>query len=59
MSMDICSSNNHGEIAYEDRHCPACDRIDELKDEIVDLRDAVRSLEAEVKGLQEIAEAQP
>ena len=38
--MTICNENKHGEIVYDSgyRHCPACDRIEKLLNDLTVLR---------------------
>jgi hypothetical protein len=59
--MNLCS-DGHGEVCYEDRHCPACavredmqDDIDNLKDELNECRnghlDEVRELNDVIRDL--------
>ena len=59
--MKLCSSG-HGEVCYEDRHCPACalresmqDDIDGLHDELKEsrseLKDVIAELEGEIRDL--------
>ena len=43
--MNICSSNNHGEIVYKDSHCPACRRIEMLETKLDGLQKEVKNLD--------------
>lgn len=45
--MNLCNENGHGEVCYEGRQCPACDRIDELEKEIADREDDIKKLESD------------
>ena len=53
--MNLCSSG-HGEVCYEDRHCPACDVRERLQNEIDGLHDELKDARNELKDA--IAEAQ-
>jgi hypothetical protein len=53
--MNLCSDNNHGEVCYETRDCPACKLWDETvelsndldasKDLVKELRDKIYEME--------------
>ena len=57
--MKICTDNDHGEIVYDERYCPACSRIELLRVKIDELQDDVKHLEIEVRDLRRIVEAKP
>lgn len=44
--MNLCS-DNHEEVCYETRNCPACKVINEKDDEISELKTKVEDLERE------------
>ena len=50
--MNICNDNSHGAIVHEERDCPACERIQELKDEIGELNDEIVDQAATIKNLE-------
>ena len=50
--MNLCN-NDHDEVCYEGRNCPACDKIKELNEEIEDLKDKVQDLKNELNDTKE------
>ena len=53
--MDVCS-DGHGEVAHEDRDCPACgllQTIDELKAEVADQEGKLENMYGENERLRE------
>lgn len=60
--MTLCS-DDHDEVCFEGRNCPACQAIseksdaekerDNAKDELADLNKTIDNLEEQIKNLQE------
>jgi hypothetical protein len=55
MDMNLCD-NNHDEVCYEGRHCPACAVADDLNKDISRLEDKIIDLENQIKDLEEARE---
>ncbi len=56
--MNLCSEN-HNEVCYETRSCPACSLRDELQ-RVIDRRDAtIEELESTIEDLKEQRDAEP
>ena len=51
MALWVCSEN-HEEICYEGHNCPACETINDLKEQIADLEKEKIALEQEVDRLE-------
>lgn len=46
--MKICDDNNsHGQIVYNDNRCYACQRIEDLENELENVREVMKGLETE------------
>ena len=50
--MNLCSED-HEEVCYESKHCPACEVRKEKDGEISELKDKIADLEGEVADLAE------
>jgi len=50
--MNLCA-DDHDEVCYEGRHCPACEVRKEKNAEISELKDKIADLEGEVADLAE------
>ena len=50
--MNLCSEN-HEEVCYEGRVCPACEVISEYEQRIDDLQETIYNLEEKVMELEE------
>ncbi len=53
--MDICK-DGHGEVCFSETFCPACDAISETKDEITELKDALKESQTEASTFQDRVE---
>lgn len=51
--MEICDNRLHGEIVHDERHCPACEKIDELTEEIKDLNKELDKANQQIEDLKE------
>lgn len=49
--MNLCD-NNHGEVCFEGRHCPACDVANEKDLVISNLEDKISGLENQIGELE-------
>jgi hypothetical protein len=49
--MDLCSEK-HDEVCYEGVRCPACDKIDDLEEQVEDLTKELAKAEAEIIRLE-------
>ena len=49
--MNICN-NNHDEVCYEERHCPACAVAENLNEDISKLQDKICALENQIGELE-------
>jgi hypothetical protein len=49
--MYLCS-NNHDEVCFEGRKCPACNMREDLQDSIGELKTENASLKADFEALQ-------
>lgn len=50
--MNLCS-DNHDEISFEGRNCPACEIISDKDSKISDLEDTILNLKSEIEELKE------
>lgn len=47
--MNLCS-DNHNEVCFETRNCPACDALSQKDKEISKLEDKISELEVELEN---------
>lgn len=55
--MTLCS-DNHEEVCYEGRNCPACSALDDFRDaenEIEKLNKTIEEMREEIQQMKEIA----
>ena len=54
--MNVCYTNEHGEIVHNERTCPACDAIDDLKAQLEEMTKELKEMTAERDALLEKGE---